>query len=1096
MTTFTWLHLSDFHFKKDENWQRDVVLETLMRDVIGKLAEFELKPDAVFVTGDIAHSGKDAEYRQARLFFDEAVTRLNHQPTKTWFLVPGNHDVDRNLLSVMQKKNRNHLSDLETANDILSDPNSRADFAARQKDFLRFTGDFLGPRRAWDAKTPWRTDKLTKDGLEIAVLCLNSAWAAQDDDDKGRLMIGEFQVRNALKQAEKAQLRIGLFHHPWDWLCEFDRNKARDILTGSNGCHLLLRGHLHETELSLLARPGFQTAELAAGACWQGARWPHSVTVGRLDFDARKMHLHIFSYSEKEGGFWAKDTALSRSMPDGVWSVDFPKQWAFKLKDAAAVEKTGISDEEWIPESYRKELERTCGRHENLIDAERPLVCRLRDVYVPLKTAWLEPDKRRNQEAASKEEVREEQETRRELTDLIDHPQYRHFLIVGGPGTGKSTFTRYAALNTLDADSGWLPLHLQLKDFGSWLEDHKGKQPDLLCRWAAEQLASYDLSNLAERLGKGRVIWLLDGLDEIFNQSIRLRAAAIIGAFTRRKGYDQDRLIITSRPHALAQSGLGKALDLEETTAHIQALDGADQRRFLLMWFNALYDGSGGGAETSRDDLWQNMNRNANLNDLRSTPLLLSMIATLYHLGKKLPKRRADLYEKAVWNLLQRRYGPHGRENGSDQLVFEMRQALMKVARWMQSKGAVRDISKRDLLHILDESETPGWREWAKAEEIAVDLGAHSGLLTMKNHRFSFVHLGFQEFLAARSIALAKQPPTAALRKHFFDGAWKEVILLTAGHLFEIGVIHLAESIIEGLLSTKGKTHCRSLALAVEAAAQAPKGVLGSLENDLKQRSLAIIQDKTNKDAEKDRFELGLALGYLGDPRLGLEKKENWVSVDKTFMLSRFPVTNHDFKAFIDAGGYHNAQWWDEKGLAWLEAEIPDEENRYPLYWWDKDWNVPNQPVVGVNFYEARAFCRWLTAKLDAGNYPWLPGGYEVRLPNGEEWGLAAAEGKQEYPWGDEDPDETRANYDYRLERTSPVGLYPNGAAGDLLDLAGNMLEWTLELDSDEFLSLRGGSWFSPSRLLASSYRLGSRAGLRLRDLGFRCCLAPRALDG
>ena len=1094
MTTFTWLHLSDFHFKKDENWQRDVVLETLMRDVISKLAEFELKPDAVFVTGDIAHSGKDAEYRQARLFFDEAVTRLNHQPTKTWFLVPGNHDVDRNLLSVMQKKNRNHLSDLETANDILSDPNSRADFAARQKDFLRFTGDFLGPRRAWDAKTPWRTDKLTKDGLEIAVLCLNSAWAAQDDDDKGRLMIGEFQVRNALKQAEKAQLRIGLFHHPWDWLCEFDRNKARDILTGSNGCHLLLRGHLHETELSLLARPGFQTAELAAGACWQGARWPHSVTVGRLDFDARKMHLHIFSYSEKEGGFWAKDTALSRSMPDGVWSVDFPKQWAFKLKDAAAVDQTDISDEEWIPESYRKELERTCGRHENLIDAEQPLVCRLREVYVPLKTAWLEPDKRRNQEAATKEEVREQQETRRELTDLVDHPQYRHFLIVGGPGTGKSTFTRYAALNTLDDEMGRLPLHLQLKDFGSWLEDHKGKQPDLLCRWAAEQLASYDLSKLAERLGRGRVTWLLDGLDEIFNQSIRLRAAAIIGAFTRHKDYGQDRLLITSRPHALEQSGVRKDLDLEETTAHIQALDGTDQRAFLLLWFRALYSDES-EAKTYRDDLWQKMNRNTNLRALRSTPLLLSMIATLYHLGKSLPERRADLYEKAVWNLLQRRYGPRGRTNGSEGLVREMRQALMKIARWIHTSGDVRNISERDLLRLLNEVESPGWRDWASADKIAVDLGAHSGLLTMSDGNFQFIHLGFQEFLTARAIAF-DDDPLATLKPYALDSAWREVILMTVGHLYEIGAGRIGKTIIEGLSGASSETYCRHLALAVEAAAQAPEGELGPLKNDLRQRSLAIIQDKTNGDPEKDRFELGLALGYLGDPRLGLEKKENWVSVDKTFMLSRFPVTNHDFKAFIDAGGYHNAQWWDEKGLAWLEAEIPDEENRYPLYWWDKDWNVPNQPVVGVNFYEARAFCRWLTAKLDAGNYPWLPGGYEVRLPNGEEWGLAAAEGKQEYPWGDEDPDETRANYDYRLERTSPVGLYPNGAAGDLLDLAGNMLEWTLELDSDEFLSLRGGSWFSPSRLLASSYRLGSRAGLRLRDLGFRCCLAPRALDG
>ena len=67
MRTFSWFHLSDFHFKKGTDWQRDVVLQSLLRDVIKKLPGTQLAPDAVFVTGDIAHSGKTVEYKQASL---------------------------------------------------------------------------------------------------------------------------------------------------------------------------------------------------------------------------------------------------------------------------------------------------------------------------------------------------------------------------------------------------------------------------------------------------------------------------------------------------------------------------------------------------------------------------------------------------------------------------------------------------------------------------------------------------------------------------------------------------------------------------------------------------------------------------------------------------------------------------------------------------------------------------------------------------------------------------------------------------------------------------------------------------------------------
>lgn len=72
---------------------------------------------------------------------------------------------------------------------------------------------------------------------------------------------------------------------------------------------------------------------------------------------------------------------------------------------------------------------------------------------------------------------------------------------------------------------------------------------------------------------------------------------------------------------------------------------------------------------------WRTVNLENWVPDLKSNSLLLSMIATIFHLGKRLPERRADLYENAVWMLLQRRFGPNA--GGSDELVRRMRKGLL-----------------------------------------------------------------------------------------------------------------------------------------------------------------------------------------------------------------------------------------------------------------------------------------------------------------------------------------------------------------------------------------------------------------------------------
>jgi len=644
-----------------------------------------------------------------------------------------------------------------------------------------------------------------------------------------------------------------------------------------------------------------------------------------------------------------------------------------------------------------------------------------------------------------------------------------------------------------------MPIYLQLRDFGAWLKDNQGTEPSVLCQWAGERLARFELADPSARAGCGRLLWLLDGLDEIFDQGIRDRAARIIGAYCRDAHFGADRVIVTTRPHALDQSGIREELGLAEHTAQILALDAADQRVFLRGWFGALYPDDGTTGTSLHDDLWQKLERKPNLRQLRGTPLLLSMIATINHLGKSLPERRADLYEKAVWNLLQRRYGPKARGGADDRLVREMRRALMGVARWMMKQGAVRQIGAPDFIRLLASHDpSPDWRQWADTEAVAEDLGAHSGLLVKKDNAFSFIHLGFQEFLAAREIAHTENP-AMELAPHLREGKWRDVVSLTVGYLYECATPRQGEAILKGLLGKGEETDCADLALALEAASQAPPGELGALEAELVNRALAIIADVDSRALEQDRFAVGIALSKLGDPRLGLEKAENWAPLEAfdgaTTHLSRFPITNHDYRAFIAAGGYQERRYWEEADWEWLIDAMPDPNARFPATWWNPKWNAPNQPIIGVSWYEASAFCRWLTEHFDQRESPFPERSLLVGLPDMATWDRVSGSGRRQYPWGNEIPDQTRANSGGRLGRTSPVGLYPKGAVTGLLDLGGNVWEWTADVDNGGYPFLRGGSWGDPNQDLAFSSHDWVRPGFRSLDFGFRCRLGPRASD-
>jgi formylglycine-generating enzyme required for sulfatase activity len=233
------------------------------------------------------------------------------------------------------------------------------------------------------------------------------------------------------------------------------------------------------------------------------------------------------------------------------------------------------------------------------------------------------------------------------------------------------------------------------------------------------------------------------------------------------------------------------------------------------------------------------------------------------------------------------------------------------------------------------------------------------------------------------------------------------------------------------------------------------------------------------------------------------------------FRMARFPVTVAEYAEFVDDEDGADPQWWPAgRGD---ECAMPDR--------WEEQQTHPSRPVVKVSWYQAMAFCAWLTARLArprgvTGEIP-LPAGRVVRLPTEAEWEYAARgqEGRR-YPWGDEPPDADRANLSTaNIGHATPVGIFPGDVTPEgVVDMAGNVLEWCLDGYAEDFYArcheqgtvanplesrdvrtpiVRGGSWLA--------YRDGARSASRrkvvlysqLNMLGFRVvCSSPSSDAG
>ena len=254
--------------------------------------------------------------------------------------------------------------------------------------------------------------------------------------------------------------------------------------------------------------------------------------------------------------------------------------------------------------------------------------------------------------------------------------------------------------------------------------------------------------------------------------------------------------------------------------------------------------------------------------------------------------------------------------------------------------------------------------------------------------------------------------------------------------------------------------------------------------------------DKAWVDIPAGEFTSGPLRGFEYDKGEFIDYPQRKVTLP-AFRISRYPVTFAQFQTFVDdPEGYQNQDRWFE-GLAADE----DDRRLRDQYFRVEGRAYPNTPREMVNWYQAIAFCRWLSWRLGGGYDLKKINRWVVRLPTEYEWEKAArgTDGRI-YPYpGDFDP-ENGNTWETGIGMTSAVGIFPRGNSPyGVMDMSGNVWEWCLnkyekpheplariKLDGTSYRPLRGGSWVDPRGAARAVYRFGPHPDLRYYGYGFR----------
>lgn len=697
-----------------------------------------------------------------------------------------------------------------------------------------------------------------------------------------------------------------------------------------------------------------------------------------------------------------------------------------------------------------------------------------------------------------------------------------------------------------------IPVFIPLNGFATFLDDRpSGANPRefTLLRFAENYVilrqAYLDLPEdfFARLLQRGApLVLLLDGLDEIADENQRVMVSRSIEDIAQTPL--SCSILVTARPSAYRGAVV---LPPSFQAFEIRPLEPEQVNSMLSGICAGLYPDPGERAKNQADlmstvrvleERRQALGLGAGR--LITSPLMVRMLLTL-HLGeRRAVEQRAQLFAEYIDALLTATYhadaavalrltevaGPSVLQRALlCRIAYELHKRERSENPYL-TPDELRGFAVSLLGEGLDTAEAV-----RIADRFVEATRQRGGLLELEDGAYRFSHLAFQEFLVGRYLAETLRRP-ATIAEFLTSNArvaspwWREPILFCFGHLSTTDP-KTAGDLARWLGHLTAGPLCRAdvelagLELAGQACLEWRLGE--GLHQELTRRIRGrLLDDCVGLAHPRLRAAAGRILGALGDPRpevvspapalvrvpagpflMGHPEQAAPVNLPSMqtgsylvdvgeFAIGRFPVTNAEYARFVEADGYRpeSARLWTDVGWSWRQTHGIGS----PAYWDDPLWTVPNHPVVGVSWYEAVAYCRWLSSVL----------GRDITLPMEAEWEKSArgTDGRA-WPWGDDPVPEAANTLETEIGETTCVGLFGTYASPyGLADCAGNVWEWCgsqfrnygryHDRDGREDLAgaapriVRGGSWLNGRDHARLANRDHYFPGDRHFDLGFR----------
>lgn len=552
---FTFLSLSDLHISQKNLEDIKIVLNALWEDI----SKIKDNIDIIFLTGDLICNGSvgfdgENQYYLLDEYFIQPLIKYTHVKKENIFIVPGNHEVNRDKITFINKDFSDKFMKREDINSFIDNLDKYINTLDRIENYNIFKELFYDSENNESIITNnalYTTHKLKFQNYGVGIACLNSSWLSVEEKvDYGKLLLGERQIDKALNDLKDCELKVALMHHPVEYLKQFDQQDISSKLLYD--FDIVITGHTHKQDIKKIVGALGSTLRLRNGSLFNGRAY-NGYSVIRFDTDTNNIEVSLREYFDQRRKF---DKGLS-IIENGIYSTTL-------IKDSMLEEKKKFDAIKNIENKLVQEID------------DRLLTTVSLDTVAPkeIEKIFVPPFMAKKPEGT--DDIEQQVSNKFDIEEILDSKE--NIMFVGKKEYGKTTLLNFICKKMLERyknERTYIPIIIDFEEIPNGLNSIWKAISNFLSIYNAGDI------DIRENLVQGNFLILIDDLN-IKNSKNFAKLESFIKEYSNNRYMFSmnEELLQTVKVEALPKVGV------EYITLYMYSFRRGQVRELIEKWFN------------------------------------------------------------------------------------------------------------------------------------------------------------------------------------------------------------------------------------------------------------------------------------------------------------------------------------------------------------------------------------------------------------------------------------------------------------------------------------------------------------------------------